>query len=191
MKNRATVGSRANPRTRWPAGYCKKEEKGAHRSVYRYLHRRRTKGGMGEAMTKNIFATLGLLGLFLAIGLGLVAAFGGFADKALIAYAGNTPTSYQPSGKATKEDISQLKQSATDVGKTVKAGDLTWAITRAHAADDLSKAGPPYDQHTYAPSSASAITDAGESDRRVIPRTLTVASNPRTASAPQYQVSAS
>lgn len=93
-------------------------------------------------MTKNIFGTLGILGLFVAIGIGLIAAFGGFAQKSLITFVGNAPRGTEPSGKATTKNVSQLEQSATGVGKSVNAGDLSWTVTDAHEESKITKEGP-------------------------------------------------
>ena len=94
---------------------------------------------------KSVFGTLGLVALFAAVGLGMLATFGAFGQKSLIAFGGETPKGAQPGGAegTTAEGIQQLKQTATSIGETVTAGDLSWTVTDARPTDELQKVTPP------------------------------------------------
>lgn len=88
---------------------------------------------------------LGLIALFIAMALGLLATFGVFGQKPLEAFSGKTPVGSQPSGSegTTAEGVNQLKQRAANIGETVTAGDLSWTITDARRTSEINKKTPP------------------------------------------------
>jgi hypothetical protein len=96
-------------------------------------------------VVRSVFGMLGLIGLFVATLLGLLATFGAFKEKPFAAYAGDTPAGSQPSGSegTTAEGVDQFKQTAATIGETVTAGDLSWTVTDAHQTTEIDKQTPP------------------------------------------------
>jgi hypothetical protein len=92
---------------------------------------------------KSVFGTLGIIALFVAMALGLLASYGLFAEKPLVAFSGETPPGSEPGGKTTTEQVSQLKRTAIPIGETVTVGDVAWTVTDAHKATEIHKQMPP------------------------------------------------
>jgi hypothetical protein len=76
---------------------------------------------------------LGIVGLFAAIALGMLAAFGVFGPKAPV--GARIATGQEATAGATN----RLAEKAAPIGKTVTAGDLSWTVTAAHPTDKVSK----------------------------------------------------
>lgn len=82
-------------------------------------------------MMKNFAGMLGLVGLFAAIVVGMLATFGVFGQKA-------SEGSVSPGLEATTETTNQRAEEAASIGETVKAGDVAWTITDAYPKDEVS-----------------------------------------------------
>jgi hypothetical protein len=94
-------------------------------------------------VTRSVFGTLGIIALFVAMALGLLASYGAFAEKPLIAFSGQTPPGSEPGGTTTTKQVSQIKQRAIPIGETATTGNLTWTVTDAHKASEIHKPMPP------------------------------------------------
>ncbi len=80
---------------------------------------------------RNVAGVLGLLGLFAAIVVGMLATFGAFGQK--------VPAQSAAVGlEATTGGTNQRAEQAAPVGETVRAGDLAWTVTGARPKDELS-----------------------------------------------------
>jgi hypothetical protein len=86
-------------------------------------------------MTRSIFGTLGLLALFVAIVVGMLATFGAFGKKAS---TGPLPESPRERTTAAHE-VKQAKETAAAIGQTVAAGDVSWTVTDARQASEVHK----------------------------------------------------
>jgi Domain of unknown function (DUF4352) len=76
---------------------------------------------------------LGIIGLFAAIALGMLATFGFFGPKAPV---GSSATA-EP--VATTVTTNPRAEQAVPVGETVRAGGLSWTVTDASPKDEVSK----------------------------------------------------
>lgn len=82
-------------------------------------------------MIRNVAGVLGLLGLFAAIVLGMLATFGAFSQRA--------PAESVAAGlEATTEAPNQRAEQAASLGETVRAGDVAWTVTDAYPKDEVS-----------------------------------------------------
>jgi hypothetical protein len=82
---------------------------------------------------RNAASLLGIIGLFAAIALGMLATFGFFGPKAPV---GSSVSAEQV---APKEATNRLAEQAVPVGETVRAGGLSWTVTDAYPKDEVSK----------------------------------------------------
>ena len=86
-------------------------------------------------MTRSIFGTLGLLALFVAIVVGMLATFGAFGKK-----ASTGPLPESPGGRTTAaQEVEQAKETAAAIGQTVTAGDVSWTVTDARRVSEVHK----------------------------------------------------
>jgi hypothetical protein len=76
---------------------------------------------------------LGVVGLFAAIALGMLATFGFFGPKASVG------SSIAAGQEATAEAANERAEQAASVGETVIAGDVAWTVTDAYPMDEVSK----------------------------------------------------
>ena len=76
---------------------------------------------------------LGIIGLFAAIALGMLATFGFFGPKAPV--GANVSAGQQAATEATNPRAER----AASVGETVRAGDVSWTVTDAYPKDEVSK----------------------------------------------------
>ncbi len=79
---------------------------------------------------RNAAGALGIVGLFAAIVLGMLATFGVFGPKASV-------ESIAAGQEATVEATNQRAEQAGSVGETVTAGDVSWTVTAAHPKDEI------------------------------------------------------
>ena len=84
-------------------------------------------------MIRNAAGVLGIIGLFAAIALGMLATFGFFGPKAPVG------ASISAEQEAKTEVTNRRAEQAASVGETVKAGDLSWTVTDAYPKDAVSK----------------------------------------------------
>ena len=84
-------------------------------------------------MIRNAAGVLGIIGLFAAIVLGMLATFGFFGPKAPV----GAPVSAKEEAKT--ETTNRLAGQAVPVGETVRAGGLSWTVTDAYPKDQVSK----------------------------------------------------
>ena len=84
-------------------------------------------------MIRNVAATLGIIGLFAAIVIGMLATFGVFGPRAPV-------ESIAAGQEATAETTNELAEEAVPVGESVTAGDVSWTVTAAYPKTEL---------HTY------------------------------------------
>jgi hypothetical protein len=82
---------------------------------------------------RNAASLLGIIGLFAAIALGMLATFGFFGPKAPV----GSSVSAEP-GATTVTNNPRAEQ-AVPVGETVRAGGLSWTVTDAYPKDEVSK----------------------------------------------------
>jgi hypothetical protein len=82
---------------------------------------------------RNAASLLGIIGLFAAIALGMLATFGFFGPKAPVG------SSVPAEQAATTEAMNRLAEQAVPVGETVRAGGLSWTVTDAYPKDEVSK----------------------------------------------------
>jgi len=82
---------------------------------------------------RNAASLLGIIGLFCAIALGMLATFGFFGPKAPV---GSSVSAEQV---APSETANPRADQAASVGETVRAGGLSWTVTDAHPKDEVSK----------------------------------------------------
>ena len=81
---------------------------------------------------RNFAGMLGLVGLFVAIVVGMLATFGAFGQKA-------SEGSIRPGLEAaTTETTNQRAEQAASIGETVKAGNVSWIITDAYRKGEVS-----------------------------------------------------
>lgn len=84
-------------------------------------------------MMRDAAGTLGIVGLFAAIVLGMLATFGAFGPT-------QAPVGHISAGQeATTEVTNQRAGQAVSIGETVRAGDLSWTVTDAYPKDEVSK----------------------------------------------------
>ena len=97
-------------------------------------------------MMRSIFGTLGLVALFVAIIVGMLAAFGAFGEKTPIASTSSTVVGLE----AMPEQTRQIEEtvSVADIGETVTTDDLSWTVTDARPESELHK-------YTYPPATRS------------------------------------
>jgi hypothetical protein len=81
-------------------------------------------------VVRSAAGVLGIIGLFAAIALGMLATFGFFGPKAPV---GASASAEQ------KETTNRLAEQAVPVGETVRAGDVSWTVTDAYPKDEVSK----------------------------------------------------
>ncbi len=80
---------------------------------------------------RNAAGVLGIVGLFAAIVVGMLATFGAFGQK--------VPAQSAAVGlEATTEVTNQRAEQAASIGETVRAGDLAWTVTDAYPKDEVS-----------------------------------------------------
>ena len=84
-------------------------------------------------MIRNAAGVLGIIGLFAAIALGMLATFGFFGPKA---HVGSSISAEQ---EAKTKVTNRRAEQAVPVGETVRAGDLSWTVTDAYPKDAVSK----------------------------------------------------
>lgn len=83
-------------------------------------------------MLRNAAAALGIVGLFAAIVLGMLASFGAFGSKAPVEpYIAAEP-------EAATQTTNQRAEQAASVGETVRAGDLSWTVRAASPKEEIS-----------------------------------------------------
>jgi hypothetical protein len=82
---------------------------------------------------RNAAGVLGIVGLFAAIVLGMLATFGFFGPKAPV----GSSVSAEP--VATTLTTNPRAKQAVSVGETVRAGGLSWTVTDADPKDEVSK----------------------------------------------------
>jgi hypothetical protein len=82
---------------------------------------------------RNAAGVLGIIGLFAAIALGMLATFGFFGPKAPL------KASISAEQEAPKEAQRPRAEHAVSVGETVRAGGLSWTVTDAYPKDEVSK----------------------------------------------------
>lgn len=83
-------------------------------------------------MLRNAVAVLGIVGLFGAIVIGMLATLGAFGSKAPVEpYIAAEP-------EAATETTNQRAEQAASVGETVRAGDLSWTVTAAYPKEEIS-----------------------------------------------------
>lgn len=83
-------------------------------------------------MVRNAAGALGILGLFAAIALGMLATFGVFGLGATVG------SSIPPGQEAAAEATNERAEQAASVGETVTAGDVAWTVTAAYPKDEVS-----------------------------------------------------
>ena len=83
-------------------------------------------------MMRNAAGALGIVGLFAAIVIGMLATFGVFGPKASV-------ESIAAGQEATMETTNQRAEQAASIGETVKTGDVAWTVTDAYPKDEVSK----------------------------------------------------
>jgi hypothetical protein len=81
---------------------------------------------------RNVAGALGIVGLFAAIVLGMLAAFGVFGPKASV------EPNIVAEQEATTETTNQRAEQAASIGETVTAGDVSWTVIAAHPKGELS-----------------------------------------------------
>lgn len=81
---------------------------------------------------KGFFGALGVVGLFAAIVLGMLATFGAFGPKAPV------ESGIVAGQQATMEATNQRAEQAASVGETVTAGDVSWTVTAAYPETEVS-----------------------------------------------------
>ena len=92
---------------------------------------------------RTIFGGLGLVALFLAIMVGMLAAFGAFGGK-----ASTGPPPEPTAGRTTAEPVQQAEQTAVAIGQSVTAGDVSWSVTDANRPTEIHKqTWPPQTKH--------------------------------------------
>ena len=84
---------------------------------------------------RSTFSTLGLLALFVAIIVGMLATFGAFGKKAS---TGPLPESPRERTSAAQE-VEQAKETAVSTSETVAAGDVSWTVTDARRISEIHK----------------------------------------------------
>ena len=84
-------------------------------------------------MIRNAAGALGIVGLFASIVLGMLATFGFFGPKAPV---GGTVSAEQEAGVET---TNHLADQAVPIGKTVRAGGVSWTVTDAYPKKEVSK----------------------------------------------------
>jgi Domain of unknown function (DUF4352) len=86
-------------------------------------------------VVRTFFGALGIIALFVAIVVGMLAAFGAFGEKA--------PQGLQAGGfggeRTTAAQTKQAERSTNSIGQTVTTGDLSWIVTDAHQATEIHK----------------------------------------------------
>jgi len=82
---------------------------------------------------RNAAGALGIVGLFAAIALGMLATFGVFGLGATVG------SSIPPGQEAMTEAANERAEQAASVGETVAAGDVSWSVTEAYPDDEVSK----------------------------------------------------
>ncbi len=82
---------------------------------------------------RNAAGVLGIIGLFAAIVLGMLATFGFFGPKAPV------HASVSAEQEAPREAHNPRAEQAATVGETVRAGGLSWTVTDAYPKDEVSK----------------------------------------------------
>ena len=80
-------------------------------------------------MVRNAAGVLGIIGLFAAIALGMLATLGFFGPKAPVG----------ASVSAEPEATNRRAEQAASVGETVRAGGVSWTVTDAYTKDAVSK----------------------------------------------------
>lgn len=83
-------------------------------------------------MVKNAAGALGIVGLFTAIVLGMLATFGIFGLGASVG------SSIPPGQEAPMGATNERADQAASVGETVSAGDVSWTVTGAFSKDEVS-----------------------------------------------------
>ncbi len=83
-------------------------------------------------MIRNAAGMLALVGLFIAIVLGMLATFGAFGPKASVG------SSIAAGQEATVEATNQRAEQAASIGATVTVGDVSWTVTEADPETELS-----------------------------------------------------
>ena len=82
---------------------------------------------------RNAAGVLGIIGLFAAIALGMLATFGFFGPKAPVG------SSISAEQEAKTKVTNRRAEQAVPVGETVRAGDVSWTVTEAYPKDAVSK----------------------------------------------------
>ncbi len=82
---------------------------------------------------KNVFGTLGLVALLIAIVVGMLASFGAFGKKAPV----SSTLPGLEAAKATQQQTELGGQTAATIGETVTAGDVSWTVTDAREETEL------------------------------------------------------
>jgi hypothetical protein len=82
---------------------------------------------------RNAAGVLGIIGLFAAIVLGMLATFGFFGPKAPV----GGPVSAEQEAKTVTTN--RRAEEAVPVGATVRAGDVSWTVTDTFPKDEVSK----------------------------------------------------
>jgi len=82
-------------------------------------------------VVRNAAGALGIVGLFVAIAVGMLATFGIFGLGA------NVVPSIPPGQEAAAEATNERAEQASPVGETVIAGDVAWTVTAAYPKDEL------------------------------------------------------
>lgn len=85
-------------------------------------------------MMRNAAGALGIVALFAAVVVGLLATFGVFGEKAPV-----SPTLPNAEAEVTQQQAEQQAEraSAASVGETVTAGDVSWTVTDARQETEL------------------------------------------------------
>jgi len=82
---------------------------------------------------RDAAGVLGIVGLFAAIALGMLATFGFFGPKAPV--GAGASAGQEAATAATNPRAGQ----AASVGETMRAGDVSWTVTDAYPKDEVSK----------------------------------------------------
>jgi Domain of unknown function (DUF4352) len=93
-------------------------------------------------VVRSAAGALGIVALFAAIVVGILASFGVIGSKAPI----STPP-VEPVAKTTPVEVEQVEQSAATIGEPVTAGDVSWTITDARRESEIHRfTFPPHSQ---------------------------------------------
>jgi hypothetical protein len=84
-------------------------------------------------VVRSAAGALGIIGLFAAIALGMLATFGFFGPKAPVG------ASVSAGQEAPTEAANRRAEQAVPVGESVRAGVLSWTVTDAYPKDEVSK----------------------------------------------------